>query len=234
MKLTFSENNRDTGEINFSEGRISRISRLTPTIVNITPLYAPERVRVESFIQKVYAESYNAKIIVNYPILMSVRDVAGNIMAAVGFRPAMKEPLFLEQYIGSPIEESLSAVYSKKIQRDQIAEIGNLASAGGGASIFLFMAMASHLNNIGISHAVVTGTDYLHKKFIQLGLNPQKICDAAPEAVSRNIDKWGSYYETNPRVLVGSIPDGIVRLKTALGVEYTPLIPRLHYRYPYV
>lgn len=234
MKLTFSENNCDTGEIKFIKGRISRISRLTPTIVNITPLYAPERARVESFIQKIYAESYNAKITINYPILMSVRDVAGNIMAAVGLRPSETEPLFLEQYIGSPIEKTLSHVYSKKIQRGQIAEIGNLASAGGGASIFLFMALASHLNNKGISHAVITGTDYLHKKFIQLGLNPQKICDATPEAVTSNVDKWGSYYETRPRVLAGSISDGIARLQRALGVEYTPLLPRLHYRYPYV
>lgn len=238
MKLTLTENNRDTGEIHYLKDKVSRISRLIPTIVNITSLYAPERARVEDFIRRVYDESYNAEIIVNYPILMSVRDSGGNIMAAVGFRPANQEPLFLEQYIGVPIEQSLSSIYSQAISRNHIAEIGNLASTGGGASIFLFMALASHLNNKGISHAVATGTDYLHKKFIQLGLKPKKICDATPEALSSEIEKWGSYYETNPRVLVGSITDGFERLKKALGVEYkdipSPLLSRLHYRYPHV
>lgn len=238
MKLILNENDCATGEIHFLRERIKRISRLMPTVVDITSRFAPERARVESFIQRIYAESYNAKITVNYPTLMSVRDLEGNIMAAVGFRPAGDERLFLEQYTVAPIEESLSQIYSRTIRRRQIAEIGNLASSGGGASIFLFMAMASHLNNKGIGHAVVTGTDYLHKKFINLGLNPQKICDATPEAVSGKTEQWGSYYDTNPRVLTGSITDSLTRLKAALGAEYkdisVPLLPRLHYRCPHV
>ena len=237
MKLVFNENDCATGEIHFLKSRISRISRLTPAVVDITHRFAPERARVESFIQKIYAESYNARISVTYPTLMSIKNGEGNILAAVGFRPAGDERLFLEQYIGAPIEDSLSGIYSREIRREQITEIGNLASAGGGAAVFLFIAMASHLNNKGISHAVVTGTDLLHKNFVRFGLNPQKICDATPEAVSRDAEKWGSYYDMNPRVLAGSISDSLARLKDVLGAEYSDLsalVPRLHYRCQYV
>ena len=57
---------------------------------------------------------------------MSVRDAGGTILAAVGFRYAKEEPLFLENYTGAPIEQVL------RTPRERIAEIGNLASAGGG------------------------------------------------------------------------------------------------------
>jgi hypothetical protein len=101
---------------------------------------------VEAFIRAVYVRSYKADIAVSYPILMSVRDAGGTILAAVGFRYAKEEPLFLENYTGAPIEQVL------RTPRERIAEIGNLASAGGGASIFLFAALASYLNFKGIDY----------------------------------------------------------------------------------
>lgn len=229
LNLRFNENDLMTGNLLINSRQVERISKLTPTVVSITGMFEPERDRVEDFIKSVYAESYGADIKVAYPILMSVRNENGDILAAVGFRYAYEEPLFLERYTGQPIEDVLHS------SRHKIVEIGNLASAGGGASIFLFAALASYLNNKGIEYATVTGTDYLHRVFKKLGLKPQVICDASFEAVQEDGQSWGSYYDSNPRVLAGSVAKGVERLRKALGAEYHScrprMFPRLHFKH---
>ncbi|HBR68830.1 MAG TPA: hypothetical protein DEA55_05580 [Rhodospirillaceae bacterium] len=194
----------------------------------MTGLFEPERERVEDFIRAIYKQSYDADITVNYPVLMSVRNADGDILAAVGFRYAKDEQLFLEYYTQEPIERLLDC------PRHEIVEIGNLASAGQGASAFLFAALASYLNNKGIRHAAVTGTDFLHRYFERVGLKPQKICNADIKAVEHDRQNWGSYYDTQPRVLVGSVATGVKRLKHMLGAEFEDcrprLFPRLHYK----
>lgn len=228
FKLSYQENNMNTANLYLQGRYISKVSSLSPTTVDITSLFTPERRRVEDFIKGIYKESYDAEISVDYPVLMSVRNSDGDILAAVGFRYADKEPLFLEQYTNYPIEKSLNC------SRYQVVEIGNLASAGKGASIFLFAALAEYLNNKKIQYATITGTDFLHRHFEKMGLSPREICVADIASVCDNGQKWGSYYDTHPRVLVGSISDGVKRLKRALGTEFEDcrprLYPRLHYK----
>ncbi|MGN7438745.1 MAG: thermostable hemolysin [Alcanivorax sp.] len=228
MKLSYQENNINTANLYLSAARVSRISPLTPSVVSITNLFTPERQRVEAFIQDIYKNSYEAEILVDYPILMSVRNDENDILAAVGFRYAGHEPLFLEQYTKKPIENCLET------KRNKIVEIGNLASAGQGASIFLFAALASYLNYQKIEFAAITGTDFLHRYFKRIGLNPQKICDADISSINQSGQSWGSYYDTQPRVLAGSVPHGIKKLHRALGAEFEsnipPLYSRLHHK----
>lgn len=228
LKLIYQENNLNTAHLYLQEGRTRRISPLTPSVVSITGMFEPERKRVEDFIKAIYRQSYNAMIEVHYPILMSVRNAEGDILAAVGFRYAAKEDLFLEHYTGGPMEEILGC------SRREIVEIGNLASAGQGASGFLFAALASYLNHKNIRYATITGTDFLHRYFERSGLEPRKICDADIQAVKGDTQNWGSYYDTQPRVLAGSVETGVERLKSMLGAEFEEfrprLFPRLHYK----
>lgn len=228
LRLQFQENNLNTANLYLQEGRVARLSPLTPSVVSITGLFEPERGRVEDFIKAVYKQSYNADIEVNYPVLMSVRNADGDILAAVGFRYAKDEPLFLEHYTKEPIEKLLDCL------RHEVVEIGNLASAGQGASAFLFAALASYLNNKNIRYAAITGTDFLHRYFERAGLRPRKICDADVKAVQHDLQNWGSYYDMQPRVLAGSVETGVRRLKAMLGAEFEDcrprLFPRLHYK----
>ncbi|MEZ5814288.1 MAG: thermostable hemolysin [Alphaproteobacteria bacterium] len=227
LKLIYQENNIDTANLYLLEDRTRRISPLTPSVVSITSLFEPERERVANFIKAIYKRSYKADIEVNYPVLMSVRNADGDILAAVGFRHAKDESLFLEHYTQAPIETLLGCL------RHEIVEIGNLASAGQGASAFLFAALASYLNNKGILYAAITGTDFLHRYFERVGLKPRKLCNADISAVKHDTQNWGSYYDTQPRVLVGSVETGVKRLKVMLGAEFEDcrprLFPRLHY-----
>lgn len=226
LKLRLHEDAMNTANLYLNPRQIRRIARANPSVIDITRRFEPDRARVEGFIRDIYARAYGADIRVDYPVLMSVRDDSHNILAALGFRYAAHEPLFLEQYTGRPVETILN------VPRTQIVEIGNLASSGNGASVFLYAALASYLDFKNIRYAIVTGTDFLHGSFEKLGLRPQKICDADIRALQNGGQNWGSYYDTNPRVLVGSVDKSVIKLKKALGAEFEDcrprLFPRLH------
>ncbi len=101
LTLRYKENNLNTAKLHLKESRTLKLSALTPSVVSITGLFEPERQRVEDFIKAIYKQSYNADISVDYPVLMSVRNKDNDILAAVGFRYADKENLFLERYTGN-------------------------------------------------------------------------------------------------------------------------------------
>ncbi len=230
LNLDYQENGQTTGRLSFKNGFLLRRINSRPAIVSILPAFARERAAVEDFITGVYADAYNAQIGVHYPTLMSVQDENGKILAALGFRNAADEPLFLEQYLSHPVDEILDT------PRSSITEIGNLASAGGGASMYLFAALAAYLHDKGQSHAVITGTNYIEKRLRTLGLKPIRLAKANPALLLKKNEHWGTYYETDPYVMSGQIARGYDRLQKVLGATYTPekarLFSRLHYRYP--
>lgn len=225
LNLDYHENGQTTGTLSLRNDSLFKRIATRPTIVSILPAFAKEREAVENFITDIYAHSYKAKISIHYPTLMSVKDEKGKILAALGFRSAVDGPLFLEQYLSHPIEEILET------ERSHITEIGNLASAGGGASLFLFAALSAYLHDKGQSHAVITGTQFIESRLHTLGLEPTRLAKADPSLLLKNDENWGSYYETDPYVMAGQVGRGYERLKKALGAIYTPkLFSRLHYK----
>lgn len=229
--LNFSNDTRNA-QLLFDTARLRRLTHLTPTVIDITGRFMPERRRVENFIRDIYRAHYDARIAVTYPTLMSVRNAEDEILAAVGFRLASDAPLFLEQYTRQPVERVLGRLYGEDIRRDEVVEIGNLASAGRGASIFLFGAIASYLLNRGVRYATVTGTEQLRKRFRLLGLQPHTLCDADRALLEGGQNDWGSYYASQPKVLGGSLEASMRQLNRQLGAHYqengVTLLPRLH------
>lgn len=228
LNLFYNEEGLRKGALSFEKADFSRFFKADPALISIVPYFSADRLEVESFIKNIYAESYGAKIEIHYPVLMSVRDKTGTILAAVGFRPATVDPLFLEQYLEIPIEQTLST------PRGQIVEIGNLASAGGGASLFLFMALSAYLDHRGYTKGVITATRTIRKRLVNLGLNIETIGEADPERLGEEKEKWGSYYDTEPHVFVGDVHESYHILKKYFGAEYKEsrprLYPRLHYK----
>lgn len=226
--LDYQEDGHSTGTLRLNKGTWMARLNARPTVISIAPAFAKDSKVVEDFIIQTYAKAYGAKIGVHYPVLMSVRDESGTILAALGFRYAMNSSLFLEQYLCKPIETVLDT------PRASITEIGNLASSGGGASIFLFAALSAYLVGKEQTHAVITGTSFIEKRLRALGLRPIRLSAADPNLLLHKDENWGTYYDTDPHVLAGQVKHGYQSLQNALGATYTQnrarLLPRLHYR----
>lgn len=178
---------------------------LSPCVIRFDDPRKDERRRVERFIEDAYAEAYGSRIQAHYPTLMSVQDEAGVIYAVVGFRPASEERLFLEQYLSAPVEAVLSQRLDVAVQRDHVVEIGSLASSGQGATVFLFAAMAHHLQHQGLRFAVATATEELRRIFNKAGLGALQLARADPGRLEDGGGAWGAYYQSDPVVLAGSV-----------------------------
>lgn len=226
-QLEYQENGLATGKLSLSTPFYMKKPAVQPVRVSVISTYEDERLHVENFIKEIYQKAYGAEINIHYPFLMSVRDKENNILAALGFRYAELGPLFLEQYLSSPIDNILNA------PRDHIAEIGNLASKGGGASLFLFTALAAYLQAQGQYHAVITGTGIVENRLRLMGIKPKRLAVADPKRLKNQDEDWGSYYETKPNVLCGRIDYGYRRLQQVLCAHYTEINSRLFARIHY-
>lgn len=223
----------DTGyahALHFSERRLRHYTSLAPKVIVIAGQYSPERRRVEAFIGDTFRDSYGATITRHYPILMSVRDAEDRILGALGFRFARDETLFLEQYLSGDIANCHAQATGDAVPRSAFVESGNLASLGNGASIFLFTGMFAYLLQHGFSTIAVTATDFLHRYFLRLGLKPNVLGPADQSLLPDHGASWGSYYDTNPRVITGDMRDTYNRLKRHLHVEFSGEVEALHTR----
>jgi len=207
---------------------------LSSCIIRFDDPRREERRRVERFIEGTYAEAFGGRITAHYPTLMSVQDDDGVIYAAVGFRLAAEEPLFLEQYLDQPVDQSLTGAIGVMVERRHVVEIGSLASSGRGATIFLFSAMAHHLRQCGLRFAVATATDELRRIFSKAGLGALQLARADPRRLQDGGSAWGAYYETDPVVLAGSIEAACAPLDHFAEADPVgkAVRTRLHFRNP--
>lgn len=219
------------GHLRFDADRVRQFTRLEPRVISIHHGLKPDRLRVEAFLEASYAKAFGGHIARHYPTLMSIQDDQGTIHAAVGFRIAAGTPLFLEQYLDQPIETALGTSIGKPVARAAIAEIGNLASASPGASLFLFLALANHLHRQGCTHAAATATRGLRRSFARVGFQTERLAPAQASRLADGGVEWGSYYTQAPEVLAGSIAPALPALAQMLLAEPldTPEVwPRLH------
>ena len=146
LEISFQSDATARGTLWMDEERVRALTTLSPAGIAITQSFLPDRERVANFIATTYRREYGSVIAHHYPTLMSVHDSSGTVLAAVGFRLASKERLFLEQYPPQPVETCVSKRFGLPgVTREAIVEIGNLGSAGRGASMFLFVALAAYL-----------------------------------------------------------------------------------------
>jgi len=92
----------------------------------------PCRVEPEKFVRDRFRDGWGAEVGELLPWLVGVRDPAGCLTAVAGLRPAATGPLFLEHYLDRPVEEVITARTGAPVAREQIIEMGNLATAHPG------------------------------------------------------------------------------------------------------
>ncbi len=215
--INYQQDGFNTGQLSLRPSTFLMRLKSTPSTVTITPNTIDIDNPIANYISGIYREIYGAAIQVRYPYLLSLKDAKGNILAAVGIRCAFNQPLFLEQYLTKNIEDHLST------PRRHIVEIGNLASAKGGTSTYLFAALSAYLHHQGYTKAVVTCTRFLEKRLDAMGLNPQRLAAANPSLLLQEGENWGSYYKTTPNVLAGSVDKGYACLQRFLDAEFIGL-----------
>ncbi|MCW8884358.1 MAG: thermostable hemolysin [Motiliproteus sp.] len=164
---------------------------------------------IKAFIKQRYQEVYGASIAPYSRELLALANPSRQVQAAVGYQGAEQGTLFLEQYLNQPIEALLSKTYQTTVNRNQIVEVGNLASLNNGWTRRLIFSLSSYFLNLNYRWLVMTATPQVINSFFKLGLGMEltALASATEDQLSSN-DDWGSYYDEEPLVVCGSIARG--------------------------
>ena len=175
------------------------------TLLHLHDRRAPGRAAVEAFIRGVYRQRYGADVQHFAPMLVSLQDEDGVVVAAAGYRAANIEPLFLERYLDAPIETRLGETSPVVPQRHLIVEVGHLAAARAGQGQRLILLLGPHLARQGFQWVVATLTQELRHLFVRMGIAPMALGVADPALLGDAAESWGSYYDHRPVVLAGQL-----------------------------
>ena len=170
--------------------------------INAYQMHDAERVQIESFIKQGFQRVYGADISVTMPTLLAVRNAS--FKAALGIRSA-NEPLFVEQYLSTPIEHVLMT-NGLSVAREHIAEIGHLYSNKSRFALPLLLTAGVSLFVNEYRYITFCATSHVRQLVHGAGIAVVDIGEADKATVS-SMDNWGTYYDTLPRVVAVSTLD---------------------------
>jgi len=193
-----------THHVNRDKARFARLLRLTPQFQLLGP-DCVQRADAEICIRNKFLEAYGAELQAFLPQLLSMK-CGGRLSGVAGICQAGRQQLFLERYLSVPVEQALQEKLGTATHRNSIVEIGNLVATNNGASLAIFIVLATLLYQAGFSHMVFTATEKLRNKFEKLGFETAVLADADPVClVGADADCWGSYYANKPQVVAGDL-----------------------------
>jgi hypothetical protein len=173
--------------------------------VGLLDEHAAGRHAVESFIHQHYARAYGADVRHFLPRLLVLHDDT-ELQAALGFKRARGNRLFLEQYLDVSIEVALSLRLGRYAPRFGLVEVGNLVTAHAGGARWLIAALTAYLKGAGYDWAVFTAVTPLRNAFTRLGVELVSLAPADPMRLApEERAHWGSYYATEPMVMAASV-----------------------------
>lgn len=168
---------------------------------------AAERQGLEAFIQEGFQRKHGAAVRSFMPVLIGLRDRNGAVIGAAGYRRATHESLYLEQYLGEPIEDAITRRHpSMPAARAQVAEIGNFACRDCNTAMTMVSVLAEFLLDQRHRWAVFTATRTVRRIMRHLGIGLSELGQADKSRVVVTDDDWGSYYATDPRVMLAYVP----------------------------
>jgi len=165
---------------------------------------SPRRQEAESFIRSVFHRHHEAYVRSFAPNLLLLEQQE-RVIAAVGWRGADQEPLFLERYLDDPVEILMERLTGQVFSRGRVVEVGHLASAKPGGSVQAIVSLARHLAREGYEWVVFTATRDLVRIFTKLGLPLLALAKADPARLGAQAGDWGRYYDAQPIVVAGPI-----------------------------
>lgn len=168
-------------------------------------------------IRRKYQEVFGANLRPAFDIWM---QPSSGTAAALGYRRADPQALYLETYLDCPVEDLASAALGRKIDRSSIIEIGNFAADNALAMVELWGRAANDLGRNG-EIAVATLTAPLRRMFARIGVPIVELAPARPERLGGQAGQWGSYYASDPIVCMGAIAEGQAAISAFLARRQT-------------
>lgn len=163
-----------------------------------------QRSSIEHFIAAGFAKAYQADVHSFMPNLLGVSR-AGEWQAVLGLRCAargdIKNNLFIEHYLSSPVEQQLAA-HGMHSDRRHLIEIGHLYASNRQSLLQLFVLMAYALDQLHYRYLLCAATSQVRSILSRHGIELTRLGDAKAEALGEQAASWGSYYDTNPQVCV--------------------------------
>jgi hypothetical protein len=173
-----------------------------PVSVDVVDTHSPNRAELEHFVQHRFQQTHQATVTHFMPKLLSLRDNAQQLRAVCGLRHAHQEPLFLERYLDTPIEQALSTHVGCAIPRHQILEIGNLAVLEPACIRSLLASVSVYLHSTDAKWAVFTGITSLRNALNKLHMPLHILGEASIDALPiEERAAWGSYYAHRPQIM---------------------------------
>ena len=199
--------------VNLEKDAGLELTRRSETLHVLPRPAASSRMLVERFIEDRFLDRFGSVVSEHYPILLSLQNEAGAVLATLGLRGAAGESLFLEHYFDEPIERVIWQALGVRPARADILEIGSLASVGRGASARLVAATALYLASCPYRYAVVTATEELRRMLDSFDFAWRALGPARADRLPDFGRSWGHYYEQAPMILMGEIRQGSKRVQ---------------------
>lgn len=190
------------------------VGRLLPSslTLHLNDSTTGQKAEVEQYIAEQFLDAHGASIHEFMPRLISMYCGERRI-AAVGVRPAAGMSVFLEHYLSNPVEQAIGQAVGSNVDRQDVAEIGNLVATQRGASQLLFLLLTAFLHQERFEWVVFTATPVVRKSLARLGFDLYALCQADPNLLSdEERSAWGSYYENRPVVVAGHVPTAMAVL----------------------
>lgn len=167
---------------------------------------APDRAELEAFVSAAFARKHDASVTSFMPTLLSFRDSGGDLRGVIGLRGAQPQPLYLEQYLAQSIEMEIGAATGTPVRRGEIVEVGNLAGTSCRAAVRMVAMLPTYLLARDYRWIVFTATSAVRSILQGFGAPLVELARADGARVSGGADRWGRYYDSDPRVLAGYLP----------------------------
>jgi hypothetical protein len=153
---------------------------------------------LKKHIYEVYRDAYGAEVDANPDKFVYIEE-NGEIYACFGITFASSRKLFSEYYLEKSVES-----YIDNHPRNRIAEVGSCIAVKKGYGWKLYNLLPSILNAQQVDYALVTLTSKVSGIFDHLKFHTKYLVDADVEKVP-NKEKWGSFYNTNPKTFIFNI-----------------------------
>ncbi|MCW1828951.1 thermostable hemolysin [Enterobacter asburiae] len=163
---------------------------------------------ISALIHENYARVYQASLTRCMPWLLGLYNASNQLTGACGVQPASQGTLYLEKYLDTPVETTLSKRLGTPVSRDTIVEIGNFTARDGASVRIMYAGLCLLMTHYHFSWVVFTGTKKIRNTFYRLNLNPVTLIPADPSRLGNAALAWGSYYQHDPQIMAGELAGG--------------------------